>query len=651
MAKPKPKPPPNEAASDYVPPWETLEFVTSAFQPDENGTSEHPTQHIEYASINNLKHDALSSPDLEKSPNPPRKPTLPRSSSEKSTMDNIARINRLIASSKSDVKNEHRLTLTQAFKLYPKAIGWSMLLSLTIVMEGYDLTIINSFYAFPQFRQSYGVESPPGSGNFQITTAWQSGLTNGAIVGEILGLLGNGYLTERWGYKKTLVGSLIALCGFIFLAVFAQDVGMLMASEVLCGLSWGVFQTLSTTYAAEIMPVALRAYLTSNVNLCWLLGQICGTGVLRGLIHLDSAWSYRIPFSLQWMWALPILVGVVFAPESPWWLVRHGEVERAKMALMRVTRRGMEGFDADETIRLMRRTNELEGYLAPRGSVSPRSDTSEETAAQREKRRNMRGTGYLDCFRGTNLRRTEIACVVWMIQTLCGSPLTGYAAYFYVQAGFEAERAFDLSLGMYGMAILGGMISWFLMPHVGRRTLYLWGCALMLLLLLIGGAVGCVPDAPGGGGSPAWVSWVLGSGIIAFTFVYDTTVGPVCYSLVAEIPSSRLRVKTVVLARVAYNLVGIVSNVLMPKMLNPTAWNWKGKTCLLWAGTCALCWLWCYWRLPEPKGLTYLELDLLFEKKVKARKFGKIKNVLDEAGYFEIMKDDGGARDWRGVLG
>ena len=35
----------------------------------------------------------------------------------------------------------------------------------------------------------------------------------------------------------------------------------------------GVFQTLSTTYAAEVMPVALRAYLTSNVNMCWLIGQ------------------------------------------------------------------------------------------------------------------------------------------------------------------------------------------------------------------------------------------------------------------------------------------------------------------------------------------------------------------------------------------
>jgi SP family general alpha glucoside:H+ symporter-like MFS transporter len=73
------------------------------------------------------------------------------------------------------------------------------------------------------------------------------------------------------------------------------------------------------TYAAEVMPVALRAYLLSNINMCWLLGQICGVGIVRALLNaLDSSqWSYRMPFGLQWAFALPIMIGVLFAPESP----------------------------------------------------------------------------------------------------------------------------------------------------------------------------------------------------------------------------------------------------------------------------------------------------------------------------------------------
>jgi len=578
----------SKAESKHVPhPSEALEFATTALQPH--------MEHIEF-----ITRPAQLDDDSRLSGST-RRLTLSRTQME--GMD-------------AGIRAERRLSIRNGLPLYAKAIGWSILLSLTIVMEGYDLTIINSFYAFPEFKKRYGVLE--ANGDYQITTAWQSALTNGAVVGEILGLLFNGHLTERFGYRKTLMGALVALCLFIFLAFFAINIGLLMASEVLCGLSWGVFQTLSTTYAAEIMPVALRAYLTSNVNLCWLIGQIVGTGVLRGLISLQSEWSYRIPFALQWMWAVPILVGVLFAPESPWWLVRHGYAEQAKTSLLRLTNKEYY-FNADESVQLMKRTNEVEKSLSA-------------------------GNSYLDCFRGVNLRRTEIACMVWITQTLCGSPLTGYATYFYVQAGTATEPAFDLSLGMYGMAIVGAMISWFLLPVMGRRTLYLWGTGVIFFVLIIAGSVGTQPE------TDAWVSWTLGSLIILLTFVYDTTIGPVCYSLVAEIPSTRLRVKTVVLARVAYNIVNLISNVLMPQMLNPTAWNWRGKTCYLWAVTCLLCYIWCYYRLPEPKGLTYLELDLLFEKKVNARKFGKVQNILYESGYFLIPGPgvSAGLNDWRG---
>lgn len=101
----------------------------------------------------------------------------------------------------------------------------------------------------------------------------------------------------------------------------------------------------------------------------------------------------------------------------------------------------------------------------------------------------------------------------------------------------------------------------------------------------------------------------------------DITVGPVCYSLVAEIPSTRLKTKTIVLSRNLYNLCGIINGVIVPYMLNPTAWNWKGKAGFFWAGACSLCFLWTYFRLPEPRGRTYGEMDILFEQHVPARKF------------------------------
>lgn len=56
-------------------------------------------------------------------------------------------------------------------------------------------------------------------------------------------------------------------------------------------------------------------------------------------------------------------------------------------------------------------------------------------------------------------------------------------------------------------------------------------------------------------------------------------------------------------------------------MLNPDAWNWGAKAGFFWAGTGALCAVWTYFRVPEPKGRSYAEMDMLFEAKVSARKF------------------------------
>ena len=55
--------------------------------------------------------------------------------------------------------------------------------------------------------------------------------------------------------------------------------------------------------------------------------------------------------------------------------------------------------------------------------------------------------------------------------------------------------------------------------------------------------------------------------------------------------------------------------------LNPIEWNWKGKAGFFWAGTAAFVTVWSYFRLPETKDRTYEELDMLFAKKIPARKF------------------------------
>jgi SP family general alpha glucoside:H+ symporter-like MFS transporter len=168
------------------------------------------------------------------------------------------------------------------------------------------------------------------------------------------------------------------------------------------------------------------------------------------------------------------------------------------------------------------------------------------------------------------------------------------------------------------------------MSVTGRRTIYVYGLSILTLLLLL---IGLVSLSPSRG-----ASWGIGSLLLVYTFVYDITVGPVCYSLVSEIPSTRLKTKSIVLARNMYNIMAIVNGIIMPYMLNPTAWDWKGKAGFCWARACALCALWTYFRLPEPKGRTYAEMDTLFERGVSARKF-KGTNVSPWVGEVEPVGD------------
>ena len=380
---------------------------------------------------------------------------------------------------------EKRMGIIEGFRLYPKAVGWSILLSTALVMEGYDIVLLGNFYAFPQFNQKYGTLQADGT--YQVSAAWQAGLSNGANVGEILGLFAAGIIAERFGYRKTMVGALSMVVCFIFIAFFSQNVQTLLVAEILCGLPWGVFQTITTAYAAEVMPVTLRCYLTTYVNICWVLGQLIASGVLRAELGNTTQWAYRIPFALQWMWPIPLIIGCLFAPESPWWLIRRGRTEDAKKCLLRLTSRNDPNFNADDTIDMMIHTNALEKEISA-------------------------GTSYWDLFKGVDLRRTEIVVATWSVQNLCGNSFMGYSTYFYEQAGLATANAFDLSMAQYGLGAIGTILSWFLMSRVGRRTMYFYGLLTLDVLLLI---IGCLGTAS----ASSSVSWAIGSMLLIFVFI------------------------------------------------------------------------------------------------------------------------------------
>jgi hypothetical protein len=143
-------------------------------------------------------------------------------------------------------------------------------------------------------------------------------------------------------------------------------------------------RTLSTTYAVEVVPTVLRPIVSSYVCMCWGWGIFISSGVVRGTLEINSNWAWRLPFALQWIWPVPLFIVYLFAPESPWFLVRKGRYDEAKQSLQRLRSSEIGSLEEiNRTLALLIHTINLE---------------DQETA----------GASYAECFRGINRRRTEI---------------------------------------------------------------------------------------------------------------------------------------------------------------------------------------------------------------------------------------------------
>ncbi|PNP44994.1 hypothetical protein TGAM01_v206311 [Trichoderma gamsii] len=508
--------------------------------------------------------------------------SLPVGTGEKATINEIADNARLAAEA------EHELSPFQAVRRYPRAVLWCLLISMCVIMEGYDTSLLSNFYAYPEFAKRYGKFNEI-SGNYQLSAPWQAGLGNASGVGSFFGTLLNGYLVHRFGHLRVITGALFCLTCFIFIVFFAPNNKVLLVGEFLCGFPWGIFATTAPAYASEVLPMALRTYLTSWTNMCFIIGQLIASGVLAGLVNNTTQWSYRIPFAIQWFW--PVVLGPIlfFAPETPWHLVRAGNIDEAKKSLKRLRPNDSEE-ELQESLNLIIYTNNLEEQLSV-------------------------GTSYWDCFKGFELRRTEISCMCMVGQVLCGICFAYNSTYFFQQIGLTSTQTYHLNVGGTGMALFGTLVCWFfIMPNFGYRTTYWVGMGGMCaILIIIGGLNVHTNEKP-----VAMTQAVL---TLIWTLIFQLSVGQLGWALPAELGSTRLRQKTICLARNSYAVTAVVAGVLQPYFMNPSEWNLKGYTGFIWGGTAFLMTVWAYFRLPESKGRTYEELDILFARRVSARKF------------------------------
>lgn len=223
-----------------------------------------------------------------------------------------------------------------------------------------------------------------------------------------------------------------------------------------------------------------------------------------------------------------------------------GRFEDAERTITRVARPGFYAeTEAAGLVAFMRHTDALERTEAAQGS-------------------------WTEMFRGVNLRRTEIMLGVWGTQLWNGNIITGLTVELLENAGMSVSTAFSMNLVLSAMSIIGVMISWVFLGWFGRRQIYLGGIMSIGCCLLPIGVLGFVRSTPSRLNAQ-------GGLMICINLLFHFSLGPVCYSIVGELPSSRLRSRSIVLGRFFYLVSAIIGSQLRARMVAVDAWNWQAK--------------------------------------------------------------------------
>ena len=280
-------------------------------------------------------------------------------------------------------------------------------------------------------------------------------------------------------------------------------------------------------------------------------------------------------------------IGLPFAPESPWYLVRQDRLDEA-----RITLASLYGSEDEVDIKL----------------AAIEQIVQEDRLAKESK--------WIDCFQGTNLIRTLISMGAFACQHFAGIIFVlGYSTYFFQLAGLNTSKSFDLGVGVTACGLAGNLLSWVVVNGYGRRKVFVQGMFALTGLLLLIGIMDVVPTAA--------AKWVQAACTVIYAFVYFLTIGAMAFVILGETSSPTLRAKTVGLATATQAVFGVIMNFTIPYMVDPDEGNLKGKVGFVFGGLCLVASIGSYFYCPELKGRTFNEINIMFEARVPPRKMAE----------------------------
>jgi sugar porter (SP) family MFS transporter len=334
--------------------------------------------------------------------------------------------------------------------------------------------------------------------DFDLSPFLQGAIVASLLLGAMLGAALAGPLSDRLGRRRLIIAAGVIFTGGALLAAFAPTTGVLLAARFVLGIAVGCAALVVPLYLSEVAPTEIRGAI-SSLNQLMIVGGILAAYIVNAILASSEAW--RVMLGLAAVPSLVLLVGMIWMPETPRFLVHAGEEDEAREVLEAVR-------DGDQPEKELQEIREVE------------------TETQ--------GGGWRELTAPWVRPALLVAIGLAVFQQLVGiNTIIYYAPTTLTNVGYSDQAAIyaNIIIGVLNVAMT--IVAIRLVDRLGRKPLLLAGLAGMVTSLLVLGLSLSIMAEPTSPGDPAAIITLVC--LATFIMSFAATWGPVVWVMLPEI--------------------------------------------------------------------------------------------------------------------
>ncbi|KAG8716410.1 hypothetical protein FRC11_013393 [Ceratobasidium sp. 423] len=378
----------------------------------------------------------------------------------------------------------HQITDEEVQKYQPRFRGarlngfLAFIAGTGFTLFGYDQGVLSALLTTESFMKTFPQTSPTTGPPNHATL--QSLLVAIYEIGCLIGALSNVAMGRRKARKKAY--NCIRWCYNDYWGNPTDNKLRLCTDASSTRDNWFGEWTELPAYHAECAAPDKRGYLIMIEGSLITFGIMVSYWIDFGFFFVkNSSAQWRAPVALQIVFALVMIVGVGFLPDSPRWLVNQGRHAEALAVISALEDKPHDHPDVQRTFLAIREAALAEHTLSEKGEKG-----------EKGKMQHKFNLGeLLHGGRPQNFRRATLGIVIQAFQQITGINLiTYYATLLFERLGINDLKSRILAACNGTEYFLASLIAVWLIEKVGRRKLMIFGAIgqtiTMVLLAVLG---------------------------------------------------------------------------------------------------------------------------------------------------------------------